>query len=177
RSWQLADSEPSSLSLLTALEGVIQARESQRSVRGGIRSHLSASRTDDASEAAVEELPLLPVVIVLVLEDRLVDTARLIALAEKGPDLGIHVIWVARSRAALPAACRTFLEIESGDARVQFVRSASTVTLSRYEQVDPALAHRLARSLAPVEDTAARSLDESDLPKQVELRELHHVDL
>src|SRR5690606_35322902 len=98
RSWQLADSEPSSLSLLTALEGVIQARESQRSVRGGIRSHLSASRTDDASDAAVEELPLLPVVIVLVLEDRLVDTARLIALAEKGPDLGIHVIWVARSR-------------------------------------------------------------------------------
>lgn len=176
--WQLADSEPSSLRLLTALEGLLEQRRTAGGRRAGIRSHLDAgTRNDDAQGDAVTDLPDLPAIIVLVLEDELVDPARLIELAEAGPDHGIHVIWVARSRAALPAACRTFVEVDRGAGRAHFVRSATSVPLSRHEHVDPALAHDLARRLAPVEDTAARPLDESDLPRAVDLRELHGTDL
>ncbi|GAB2565789.1 FtsK/SpoIIIE domain-containing protein [Leucobacter ruminantium] len=176
--WQLADSQQSSLRLLTALEGLLETRKAQRGGRADIRSHLGAdTRNDEAQGDAVRELPTVPAVIVLVLEDGLVDTARLIELAETGPDHGVHVIWVSRSRAALPAACRTFMEIDEGSGHVHFVRTATSVPLTRHEHADSALAHHLARRLAPVEDTAARVLDESDLPKSVPLHELHRTDL
>jgi S-DNA-T family DNA segregation ATPase FtsK/SpoIIIE len=121
-------------------------------------------------------------VVVLVLE-REIDEAhrsRLIALAEDGPDLGVHMIWVADDIACVPAACRSFVEVtaqsdQAGTA--SFVRFGRTVALSRIEYVGVADALMFARSLAPVDDTAARALDESDLPRSVNLRELHRVDV
>ncbi|MFV0433372.1 MAG: FtsK/SpoIIIE domain-containing protein [Leucobacter sp.] len=123
------------------------------------------------------ELPALPVIIVLVLESEYVDPARLIELGESGPDHGVHLIWIARHRAALPAACRTFVDLGQAEGRVHFVRSGSIVPLSRLESVETPVAFELARRLAPVEDAAARVLDESDLPRAVQLRELHSNDL
>lgn len=176
--WQIADSEASSVRLITAIEGVLEARKAARGARTVVRSHLDArTRNDEAQGEAVSELPLLPAIVVLVLADGLVDPARLIELAETGPDYGVHLIWVAGDRASLPAACRTFVEVGSGEGRVHFVRSASIVPLSRHEHVESPRAYDLARRLAPVEDTAARVLDESDLPRAVNLRELHTTDL
>ena len=178
RGWQLADSKQSSLSLLTALEGVLETRKAARGARAGIRSHLDeTTRNDESHGDAVTETPALPAIVVLVLEDGLVDPARLIEIAETGPDHGIHMLWAAADRASLPAACRTFVEVDRGEGRVHFVRSGNVVPMSRHEHVDSALAHDLARRLAPVEDTAARVLDESDLPRSVHLRELHGTDL
>ncbi|MBN9613016.1 MAG: cell division protein FtsK, partial [Actinobacteria bacterium] len=190
-SWQLADSSEGSLRLVLALEALLEARTATGggATAAGARSHLDAGARNDAGHGeAVDALPTLPAVIVLVLESTLVDQSRLIALAEHGPDAGIHVIWVAHRTAQLPAACRTFVEFgaPSGgavgaeaatSARVGFVRSGTTVALERVEFVEQATAARLARVLAPIEDTAARGLDESDLPRSVDLRELHQTDL
>ncbi|WP_336990980.1 FtsK/SpoIIIE domain-containing protein [Leucobacter sp. VD1] len=176
--WQIADSETSSVRLITAIEGVLESRMAARGTRTAVRSHLAAhTRNDDAQGEVVLELPTLPAIVVLVLEDGLVDPARLIELAETGPDYGVHVLWVAGNRASLPAACRTFVELGRGEGRVHFVRSATIVPLSRHEHVESPLAYDLARRLAPVEDTAARVLDETDLPRAVNLRELHATDL
>ncbi|XPP26669.1 MAG: FtsK/SpoIIIE domain-containing protein [Leucobacter sp.] len=176
--WPLADDEASSTRLITALEGLLETRRASRSGRSTVRSHLDAETLGgDAQDEAVAALPITPAVVVLVLDDHRVETSRLIALAEQGPDLGIHLIWAARERASVPAACRTFVELGQAEGTVSFVRTGERVRLQRIEQADTGLALDLARRLSPVEDTGARVLDESDLPKAVDLRELHPIDL
>ncbi len=179
--WQLADTPQAATRLLIALEALIEQRQGGAST---VRSHLGIGHAAQHADAAVDRLPPTPAVAVLVLEGE-VDEAhrsRLIAVAEEGPDVGVHVIWVARDIARVPAACRSFVELggaASGEpqGRVGFVRHGSVVPLTRVEHIEAAHAAMLARSLAPVDDTAARALDESDLPRNVHLRELHRVDL
>lgn len=174
---QLADTEPGATRLLIALEALSEER-GRRGRRAQLRSHLDeATRNDAARNDAVTEPPDTPAVIVLVLDDQLVETSRLIALAEDGPDRGIHLIWVSGEASAPPAACRTLAEVSRSHSRVHFVRTGTTVPLSAVEFAEPAEARALARALAPVEDSAARVLDESDLPRHVDLRELHSIDL
>ena len=184
--WQLADDERASLALLIALEGVIGQRQQVAAKPGGgasLRSHLPQHSGEDAATEAVTVLPLTPVIVVLVLDGGVEQAhrARLIALAEDGPDLGVHVVWVADSVERVPAACRTFVEVGAPDdtspATVNFVRQRDRVPLTRMEQLDAETAAMLARAVAPVDDTAARALDESDLPRAVNLREVHGVDL
>lgn len=178
-SWQLADSERSATRLLASLEALLETRRA--SGNGGaahIRSHLATDTRNDADQGdAVSSLPSTPSVIVLILEQQIVDTARLIEIGETGPDYGIHLIWVTEHRADIPAACRTFVDIDQATGRVHFVRTGTVVPLSKIEFLDPSAAFGLARRLSPVEDAAARVLDESDLPKAVHLRELHQTDL
>ena len=160
--WQLADDAPSTAKLLLALEGLIEAR----------------SRAGPGGNART-----LPVVVVLVLTTEFAAPARLIGLAEDGPAAGVHVIWVARAQSELPAACRTFVTVgetataAANGSEVGYVRDRVRVPLSSVEYVEETVAVRLARALAPVEDAAARALDESDLPRAVPLRELHPVEL
>ncbi|MGD9606096.1 MAG: FtsK/SpoIIIE domain-containing protein [Leucobacter sp.] len=196
--WQLADQEQAATRLLIALEGVLEQRR-----EGANRTVRSRLRPDPAAEDGAEpvaKLPPVPAVIVLVCENGMSEAhrSRLIALAEDGPDVGLHLIWVADEISDVPAACRTFVEVgpeapfshdaqseptparEQSDpvpGRVGFVRRGRTVPLSRVEYAEATLAASLARSLAPVDDTAARALDESDLPRSVNLREVHGVDL
>lgn len=175
-SWQLADDPVSSVRLITALEGLLEGRQTAAR-RRTVRSHLDGeTRNDDESGAAIDDLPTIPAVVVLVLDHGLVDPSRIIALAEDGPDHGIHLIWLAHSADELPAACRTFVELSTAEGRVNFVRSGTQVHLQRLEPVESVQALHLARRLAPVEDTSARTLDESDLPNAVHLRDLHETD-
>ncbi|SDQ05996.1 FtsK/SpoIIIE domain-containing protein [Leucobacter chromiiresistens] len=177
-SWQLADDERSSIRLIAALEGLLALRRSAASRRSSVRSHLDGeTRNDEQHGDAIDDLPTIPAVIVLVLDAVHVDLSRIIALAEDGPDFGIHALWVARAVDDLPAACRTYAELGSAEGAVSFVRSSSRAPLQRLEPVESMRALELARRLAPVEDTSARALDESDLPKAVHLRDLHAVDL
>ena len=199
--WPLADSPRAATTLLIALESLIEQRRGTNSA--SVRSHLTPDEVPDSADEAVSSLPVTPAVVVLVLEREIEEAhrSRLIALAEDGPDLGIHVIWVADDIARVPAACRSFVEAspsahaQSQEQQTQqqpslasalpapqvgtanFVRFGQTVALSRIEYVGINDAAAFARSLAPVDDTAARALDESDLPRSVNLRELHRVDL
>ncbi|WP_449283083.1 FHA domain-containing protein, partial [Leucobacter sp.] len=176
--WQLADDTASSARLLIALEGLLEERRAGAGAKQAVRSHLDVdTRNDDEQGEAVGRVPATPAVVVLVLDDGLADQSRLIAIAETGPDLGIHLIWVARERGRLPAVCRTFVELGRAEGRVGFVRTGTVVPLQRLEFIEAPRALELARRLAPVEDTSARALDESDLPRSVNLRELHAADL
>ncbi|MHA3683565.1 FtsK/SpoIIIE domain-containing protein [Leucobacter sp. HY1908] len=220
--WQLADDAASSTRLLLALEGLI---ESRRAAAPGAAGAGTAGPGAAAGSAGAGVRPragpggnvrTLPVVVVLVLTTEFAPPARLIGLAEDGPAVGVHVIWVASAQSALPAACRTFVTVgaaapapdvlresalpeavdlettapevalpatattataAANGSEVGYVRDRVRVPLSSVEYVDEAVAVRLARALAPVEDVAARALDESDLPRAVPLRELHPVDL
>lgn len=177
--WQIADDVPSSLRLVMALEGLLESRRgNHRSGTARLRSHLEeVSRNDAHHDEEVSILPYLPIVVVLVLATSEVDASRLIALAEDGPDFGIHMLWVARSVSQLPAACRTYTEMDKAIGSVGFVRNGLEMRLQRTEMVDIPVMRDHARLLAPVEDRATRVLDESDLPSSVNLRELHRIDL
>lgn len=183
--WQLADDERASLKLVIALEGVVEQRRQSGGPAAGetLRSHLPQRTGQDAATEAVTDLPVTPAIVVLVLDGGVAQAhrSRLIALAEHGPDVGMHVIWIADSVASVPAACRTFVEVGVGSdtppAVVNFVRRRERVPLTRMEVLENDTAAILARAIAPVDDTAARGLDESDLPRSVHLREVHGVDL
>lgn len=176
--WPLANDVSNSTRLILALESLLEMRRAEVGKGATIRSHLSAdNHTSDAQSEHVTELPCIPAVVVLVLETGQVEQARLIGLAETGPDYGIHLIWVAGHVAEIPAACRTFVEITPAGGSVSFVRTGATVKLQHYEQLTAQAAGEAARRLSPMEDSGARMLDESDLPRSVDLRELHEIDL
>ncbi len=177
-SWQLAVDSASSARLITALEGLLESRRQATNRRRTVRSHLEEeTRNDEDSGVAVGDLPVVPAVVVLVLDAGLIDPSRIIALAEDGPDHGMHLIWVAPSTDRLPAACRTFVELSTAEGRVSFVRTGTSIQLQLLAPMESLQALELARRLAPVEDVSARALDESDLPKTVQLRDLHGTDL
>lgn len=176
RAWPLASDEHTQSTLLAGLEGVLAARMAHAQSRRTVRSHLDPGVPGGSAEA-VTELPMLPVILVLVLDTGGIDPARLIALAEAGPDVGIHLLWVAARSAEVPAACRTLIDIDRGEAHVRVTRSSETVRLSRLEFLHEPGGRALARSLAPVVDTATRSLDDSDLPEALALRDVHPTDV
>ncbi|MGK0716341.1 FtsK/SpoIIIE domain-containing protein [Leucobacter sp. W1153] len=176
RAWSLAGDEPTASALLADLEAVRASRAAGRLSRPTVRSHLDPGGSSDPS-ATVTELPVTPAILVVVLDTGEIDPARLIALAEAGPDVGIHLLWVTARSAEVPAACRTLIDIDRGEAQVQITRSGESIRLSRLEFLDEPRARALARSLAPVVDTAIRPLDESDLPPTLALREVHPANL
>lgn len=116
-----------------------------------------------------EDDPVLPSV-VLVVDDTTVDRARLVRVAECGPDAGIFVLWVANSRRALPAACRAFIDVaHDGVPTANLVRAEVPDAPVVPETIDAQVANSVARSLAPVVDDGAVAEDDSDLPRNVPL--------
>lgn len=164
--------------LLTELEGIIATRTSSAANRT-IRSREQAKASDtDERLAAVQKSPSLPTIVVLVVaNDEDEDLTRLVGLAEDGPDVGVHVIWSARTMSAVPAACRTTIDAASGHTAAHFVRSGTVVPLETVERIDIPAAESFARSLTPVVDAGARVLDESDLPRSVKLADIDRRNL
>ena len=116
-----------------------------------------------------EELgaPVLPSVLCII-DDAVVDAARLTKIAERGPDVGVHVLWVAGSKLGVPGACRTYLDLGDGSTTsVGMVRLGIRVGPVSCEAIDPSSAAVLARALAPVVDGGAPVDDVSDLPRSV----------
>ena len=139
-------------------------------------SNLVAELSDLVHQRATEERPRqdgepprLPLVVLLVEDDAPVDRARLVHLAEKGPAHGVHLLWVAASTSAVPAACRSYVEVDpaSGSAGVGRVVEGEVVTPVLVEPVGAADAERLARMLSPVVDAGALIDDAGDVPSRV----------
>lgn len=161
--------ERSASTLLAALEGLISQRG------GGEPSPLSRLKDSaaDASERAkpVTERPPHPSVVVLVLDDTHIDRSRLVGLAEDGADVGVHVIWGAAHISAIPAACRTVVDVGAEQPIVHFVRQGEQVVVAA-DTVDHRQADSFGRALAPVVDAGARVLDETDFPRSVSLSQV-----
>jgi S-DNA-T family DNA segregation ATPase FtsK/SpoIIIE len=167
----LAANPGTGAALLSRLEGLVEDRagEGAASARGPIES-------GDKQQITA---PRIPAVVVVVEDDASVDRARLTRLAERGPDAGIHLVWVAPKAGAIPAACRTFLSVDSvaDDTAAGLVRRGLSSTPVRVELLDEGSAVAWARVLAPTVDAGTPIDDESDLPRSVSYIDLAGSDI
>ncbi|KQN86238.1 FtsK/SpoIIIE domain-containing protein [Arthrobacter sp. Leaf69] len=148
--------------LLSRLEDLIDQREAAaQTPRPALRPGV-----DPLSTYLAE--PLLPTVLVVVEDDAPVDRGRLTRVLERGPDSGVHVMWVASSVQQLPAACRDFMAVDGdhGTTTGQVRLGRHTFPVS-CESLDAGLAAQLARMLTPVVDVGKPLEDDSDLPRAV----------
>ncbi len=166
----LADSREGSARLLTELEGVVSQRHGVdiADVTPWHRSH---------ENTAVPDPPRLPAIIVVVEDDAVADRNRLIRLAERGPDVNVHLVWVARSGSGIPAACRTVVDAHlDGHATVGHVRRGgydepvALGALTLQEATDTA------RRLACMEDAGAVVDNTTGIPGAVSFLDLHGFD-
>ncbi|MCW4458977.1 FtsK/SpoIIIE domain-containing protein [Microbacterium sp. MPKO10] len=182
----LADNPATGTALLNALEGLVAERigdmRSSDVARGAHADEESAAHRgtmvgDDKLASDFE--PETPVLIMFIDNDVDVDRARLVQLIERAAEARIYAIWMAPTIEALPAACRTVVDVASGlhHAQVSFVRQGRTVDDVDVEGVSQHYATVLARRLAPVVDAGAVIADSSDLPRSVSLLSLTGTDL
>lgn len=127
-----------------------------------------------AVRSAGQEKITTPMVLLVVDEGAPVDRSRVVGLAEDGPAVGVHLLWVAPAIERVPAACRSYVHISANDGTVAVGHVNDSVGISPVvcETVNGQSALTTARALAPISDAAARVPDESDLPRSVSLLSL-----
>jgi len=178
----LADSVSSGNVLLSAIEELVQTRlaDARANTRRGALAEKQAAQERGAdvgtkSSSDVGTKSPIPAVVLLISDDVGVDRARLVQLAEIAADAGVFPIWIGHDVTALPAACRTFLQVpEAGSgvdapATVGMVRLGYAIDDARPEFVDPTTALDYARRMASVIDAGALAADSSDLPRSVSM--------
>ncbi|WP_146819654.1 FtsK/SpoIIIE domain-containing protein, partial [Actinotalea fermentans] len=159
----LADDAGAAVTLVAALEELVAARRG-----GAARPEPRGRVAANPGAAQAEEPPFLPSVVLVVEDGAPVDRARLTAIAENGPDVNVHVVWVAATADALPAACREFVVVDAeGRATAGAVRPGELRFPVVIERLAAADAPALARLLAPVEDAGAVVEDQAGLPQSV----------
>lgn len=153
----LAAEGPRARGLLDQIEDLIETRADGDGA--ALRGPLENNERVDA--------PVTPSV-VLIVHEASADLARAARIAQRGPDVGVFVVWVAATRDQLPAACRAYVELQaSGEAVVGMVRSERVYANVSTEAVDLPTAAAVARTMAPLVDASAPVTDESDLPRMV----------
>lgn len=168
----LADGPSAASGVLAQLEGLVERRVGDKPVRLRGPAGLGPQTDDDTSGP-------IPAVLVVIETDAPIDRGRLTRLAERGPDAGVHVVWVAPERAQLPAACRTFVEVDNNAAGglAGIVRLGEQVHPLQPELLGRDRADALARRLAPVVDVGVPEEDDSDLPRQVSYANLAGLEI
>ncbi|MDN4471466.1 FtsK/SpoIIIE domain-containing protein [Demequina zhanjiangensis] len=157
--------------LMDSLEDLVARRAGV-----GIAAALPAPRADEAD--GIRAVPGRPSLVVLVHDAEPVERERLLRLAERGPDHGVHVIWVAEDPSRIPGACRTVLHTAAGqDARVGQVLRGAPADPVEAERASLDGTRRVARMLAPLSDAAAVASKGAALPRAVPLVELHGAEV
>ena len=160
----LADTPGRGSSLLSRIEELIEQRGG--GAPAALRTPMS---TDVTQEPPVPPEPTTPALVVIIEDDAPVDRARLVRVAERGPDVGVHVIWCAANVLALPAACRTYIAVEEAveGAGAGHVRLGEQFYPVSVETVSVEVAAGVARHLSPVIDAGVPVDDDSDLPRAI----------
>ncbi len=161
----LTDSVNGGRALLSRLENLVK----QRSADESNSSEYVFGPIEPGDGNGLKSQPVTPAVVVLVEDTAPIDRSRLTRLAERGGAVGVHVIWVATQVASLPAACRTFLlvESESAGATVGQVRHGQHIFPVACESIEVADSRQIALLLSPVIDVGAAVEDATDLPRSV----------
>ena len=182
----LVDGAASGTALLSNIEELVATRLKEarnKAIRRGAMeqekaalergAEVGSETTDSGTKSA------LPAVVLLISDDGAVDRSRLVQLVESAADAGVFPIWIAADVSALPAACRTYLEIgdDGQAAAVGFVRLGETITDVQTELIDTETALAYARRMAPIIDAGALEADSSDLPRSVSIVALLGHDL
>lgn len=181
----LADTASAATHVLACLEEVVSARSSQGdsgSNRLGAmnepESAMSAGELVGKSNSKESAGGHLPAILVFISDDAPVDRARLIQLLERSAGRGVYPVWIADSRSRVPAACRTFVEIdESGDTRVGYVRLGTTVEGLQPEGLSRDELQVFARKLASFVDAGVVRSGSSDVPQTVSMLSLIGQDM
>lgn len=114
-----------------------------------------------------------PHVLMLLDEDVGIDRSLIGELLTDAPDTGVTVIWMGRDRRDLPGRCGTIVELESERATLAF----TAVAEGRVEQevsadgVELAVAERVSRALAPVQDVGGAG-HAAEIPRRAALLDL-----
>lgn len=168
----LADSASTGTALLSGLEEIVlrRSRES-KSARPPYGADWDPMRYGTDVKRAAEDatFPGQTAILVIVTNDAPVDRARLTQILERGADVGVYALFVAPVVEALPAACRTFVDVSAGlgDAVVGTVRSGVDYHGVQVEGVSHAYMMMFAKRLAPVVDSSTVIEDSSDIPNSV----------
>lgn len=163
----LTESANGGIALLSRLEELVKQR--RRALPPGTEAPFGAIPDPPDRAQPRIDAGVLPAVVVLVEDTAPIERARLIRLAERGAQVGVHVIWVAIEVTALPAACRTYVLVDNATdgSTVGEVRRGKHHFPVACESMDSATAKQIALLLAPVVDIGAAVEDETDLPQSV----------
>nr|WP_274637707.1 FtsK/SpoIIIE domain-containing protein [Microbacterium bovistercoris] len=172
RDMPLSDSASTGAALLSGLEELVMRRSTATaSPRPPYGEDWDPMRFGTDVKRAAEEasFPGQTAVVVIVTADAPVDRARLTQVLERGADVGVYGVFVAPVVEALPAVCRSFVDVGGGleHARVGTVRSGVDYPDAAVEGVSNELMNVLARRLAPVTDASTVVEDASDIPNSV----------
>lgn len=170
----LASTRLQGASLVARIEELIEQRT------GGEAPQLRGPMTIDVADETQEPpAPITPALILVVEDDAPVDRARLVRIAERGPDAGVHIVWCAADVAALPAACRTYVSVDDAfeGASAGHVRLGERSYPVSIETVSEEVATGVARHLAPVVDAGVPIDDDSDLPRSINWLKLAGTEL
>ena len=172
RDMPLSDSASTGAALLSALEELVMRRSTAaRSTRLPLDDDWDPMRygTDVRRAAEDATFPGQTAVVVIVTADAPVDRARLTQVLERGADVGVYGLFVAPGVEALPAVCRSFIDVSGGldAARAGTVLSGVDYPVTVVEGVSNELMTVLAKRLAPVADSSTVIEDSSDIPHSV----------
>jgi len=126
-----------------------------------------------ASSYGERVLDAEPAVVVLLDGSAELPRAAVDRILTHGPACGLHVIWLGRSRAALPGACGAFVELDSATGAPTLTLAGSEETLHGFgaDLSSLAVVDELALSLCPVRDVEAAG-GRAEIPRSVSLLEL-----
>jgi S-DNA-T family DNA segregation ATPase FtsK/SpoIIIE len=172
RELPLADSASTGAALLSGLEELVMRRsQATSSTRLPLDQDWDPMRFGTDVRRAAEEatFPGQTAVLVIVTSETPVDRARLTQVLERGADVGVYGLFVAPVVDALPAVCRTFLDVSAGleHGHAGTVRSGVDYPETTVEGVSNELMTVLAKRLAPVVDSSTVIEDSSDIPNSV----------
>ncbi|MCT9818891.1 FtsK/SpoIIIE domain-containing protein [Microbacterium sp. W1N] len=172
RDLPLADSASTGAALLSGLEELVMRRsKAAASPRLPFDDDWDSMRYGTDVRRAAEEatFPGQTAVLVIVTADAPIDRARLTQVLERGADVGVYGLFVAPVVEALPAVCRSFLDVSGGldAARAGTVRSGVDYPQTAVEGVSNELMTVFAKRLAPVVDSSTVIEDASDIPNSV----------
>lgn len=121
----------------------------------------------------------IPAVLVILTDDAPIIRSAGAELARRGTGFGVHVLWIAPDVTALPAACRTFIDVGGDDRQgaVGFVHTGERVAPLTLEPVAGEIAFEMAKRLSNVVDATAAEDTQSNLPRSVSLLSLVGRDL
>jgi S-DNA-T family DNA segregation ATPase FtsK/SpoIIIE len=156
----LASTGPGCQAVVRALEELLSSRRQQTASASTASSEIPRRPVDPRQ---------VPAVIVVLEGDAPADRPALVRLAEEGPDVGIHLVWVAPRVDLLPAACRVYVDATGPEATFAagFVHGGIELTPLDAEATSSVDAERFARGLSPVVDASASIDEAAGLPASV----------
>ncbi len=167
------------MNVLAQLEELVASRQPKRAGEqrlGALSEDESAlksgAKVGESLGASAGYKGPTPALVVLIADDAPVDRARLIQLSEKAVGTGVFPIWMVKNRANLPAACRTYVTLDTDEPEAHFVRLGTTVGPMEVEGLSVDEGRRFALGLARVEDAGAVEEDTTDLPSMISLVDL-----